>query len=729
MVQSVTIPVPAGTYSLPVIENGVTIQTFNVVVGGGHSIKPGYSGEITDISKNADGTSDVTITGNSAGTYNVPTGPLEAGEQVWLVPSTVLGTGPWTQGSDGVYIQQTTPTDPFERMAIKVINGSPIQDSMAFFEVIGLGDKERALFGFQWTFDDAGAGDFEHLDPNFPAGRDKNTDTGFATGHCWDTHGTKTVSCVVTQRLDDGATRAQTLSVDVVVQDKEIVFPVADRWVVGAEAGDTVPAGTVVNTIEEALQAIRLNDGGWLQVRGGKSYPIASSSNPRTDQAPVRIDTWNGRATLNLSGERFLNMSNEEQPTDMVVKGFDIAGPYDPATGVDNGLNADGIRVRYNSRLTVNSCTFSGCQTAVTIFGDNADEATDRHGFFDCLTTKWENFGCYSDSTGALCRRGSKIAQDQSAVNGDESRKLDDSERNYPDHGPMRDSRLNGLTVIHSVEGFSANGWTTSNDPGAPAGKVALMAHQPFWRAGSLEVLSTARLTMSGCYCEGGSGLSLNGSATDGIERGAFTVIDSTYLMSSANTPILVRYGNTRAWLTNNVIVFGDVLAEHNNAINPMTFDESLVPQSGWLDYEINDINNTVAVLISPGNLQNASRFESDQVLGLDEQGATVNVSNQVFIIPNATLNDETGPRDADGPLDMTELGMPARYLGQRRANADNSTATTDTQFATRQQDIITGKLAAGSPALGGASGDIPALDFAGNVRGSSTARGAYDNV
>ena len=169
-------------------------------------------------------------------------------------------------------------------MAIKVYNGNPIEDDMCCFEIVNLGDKERQLFGFQWTFDDANAGEFDYLDPGFPGGRSKNHARGYATGHCWDTPGTKHVQCVVIHRLEDGATRTKTLTVEVTVRDKEAVFPVTDRWVVGAVAGDTVPAGTVINTIDEGIAAIRSNNGGWLQIRGGKTYSLTSISDPRSGE-------------------------------------------------------------------------------------------------------------------------------------------------------------------------------------------------------------------------------------------------------------------------------------------------------------------------------------------------------------------------------------------------------------------------------------------------------------
>ena len=144
---------------------------------------------------------------------------------------------------------------------------------------------------------------------------------------------------MVIHRLEDGAIRTKTLTVEVTVRDKEAVFPVTDRWVVGAVAGDTVPAGTVVNTIEEGIAAIRSNNGGWLQIRGGKTYSLTSISDPRSGEGDVRIDTWGGRATLDTSQSAFLNMSSEEQPLTLTVKGLDFQGSYDASTGLHNGSN------------------------------------------------------------------------------------------------------------------------------------------------------------------------------------------------------------------------------------------------------------------------------------------------------------------------------------------------------------------------------------------------------
>ena len=107
----------AGIYDYTADGEPGTIEVPDAVVQG-YTIKPEYTGQITSVTDNGDGTSSVIITGPSAGTYQTETGPLEAGERTWLVPSSVEGTGPWTQGDDGIYIQRTDASDAFARMAI-----------------------------------------------------------------------------------------------------------------------------------------------------------------------------------------------------------------------------------------------------------------------------------------------------------------------------------------------------------------------------------------------------------------------------------------------------------------------------------------------------------------------------------------------------------------------------------------------------------------------------------
>lgn len=678
-----------------------------------------FDAAVEEINKATDGTAEVRVSGQ---THTTQWGQLMGGAACWIAPNSLSGTGPWTRGTDGISRTATDPRPLQSRAYLRVVNGNPIAGDGAFFEVVGISDFEAAMLGFVWDKDDAG--DFEHLHANFPNGRSKAEWHGFATTHAWTTPGTKTVTVTITRVLDDGTAESFTLSTSVVVRDPDTEFA-NETWVVGAQGGDTPPAGTQVADFATALDAAKANGGGRILLKGGETFTTGSGHKAFSYDLDGKgyIGTWGtGKATISLADGGF-NVVNDP-PGVLIFRDIIFSGTYDPATGTGVGERRKAIRFPSEGRVSVVGCEFSGCETGILAWGAVVDQDA-RLVVFDTKISAWENYGIYTDLSTNSGFAGLVIEQDVLAVNGSEAKDLGE-DLNYPDHGPIRMSRVRGLTVYGKIQFFSNNGWSAGNDAGAPAGKVALMAHQPAIRNGSTDSIG-GRTSISDIYSEGGN-LSLAATSSNGTEVSSLCVVSSAMLVATANKASMIQFGHTNTWIVNCVLVYPDVLSEHNSARGPFAPWGSINPLSGWLDTEVNIYNTTVVNLISDANVRNTASFDADDILGVDMQGAAFNQYNGVFYMPNATFNDEAAPRDADGPISTTTTGMPAKYVGERRANIDGSPATTDTAYATPAADLLTGKLAAGSPAIGDVAVGVtrPAFDFEGTVRTGVTSRGAY---
>ena len=617
-----------------------------------------------------------------------------------------------------------------DRLAIVATRTTPKEGEAIFLQTSGLSDEEKRWLGFRWTFDDEAAWKF--VPALHPHGNSKGHVWGHNTIHAWNTPGTKTVTLEVTYfdgALDNITTITQTLPITV---QPLSVYATAKTWVVDPDGDFTgAPAGNQVTSLSAAKAAAATATGAVLiLLRRGKTYPTTGNLNfAKSQNNDVYIYGWGVGADpiLDLSGGSSFNLTT--CPDTFVARDLRVTGAYDPATG--NGGRTNGFRVGSTESFTLNGVSAYGVQDMLTGIGSSG-EVPNGFRIFDCMVDRWENFGTYLQTLHLGGFRGFVYTQDLTAVNGDEAKILGQP-GNYPDHGPIRISKLMTGCVQHSYS-RSINGWSQDNDA-EPNLSVyaALMAHQPFLRAGSSTAVDCDfSCTMN--YSEGGS-LSLEGSSSDGQENYGVGVVCMNYILATANNTTCINTGNTGVAIYNNLMLIPNVLRESGNKRRFVTFTGSPNIQPGW-DTGFIDVCFNTMMYLPEEDKDRANPVSVNELLGA--QGFAANevprhFENNAIIAPNQTLPGAGGPLIADGPLSSTPMGPAPTYAGQRRAGKNGNPNTFDTRYATPAGSNWSGRPLAGAGVLSAVSGADytrrPVFDVTGALRGATTARGAYDGA
>lgn len=557
-----------------------------------------------------------------------------------------------------------------------------------------------------WNFDNPG--NFDNLDNSPLWGTDWNVGYGPRGIHVHDTPGTYQVA----HTAYDGAGSA-TETISVTVEDPDVVFAGADTAVVSS-AGNFAgaPAGaSQFSSLSAAISHIQGRTNGRLLLRADETF---------TSQILIEKSgrTYVGRFG-HAGGERpLIDMSGGTQTavdirgaghTEIVITDLRIRGSYDmTATSQPNQPGGSGISFSgtgpsnkpNDAHKTIWNVEIKDAgQMGIDCDGTDSNTPNRRLYIGNTRIVGWYNFGILGGDGGDWGLAGCVFRTPTGTVNGASK----SGPPWWPDHGPFRLSRPNGMTVVSNCDFTSFCDWS--------AGVTSQSMQDVFrWNSGSH---ADQVLVMDRFRAEGGAFNIYN--ATGGAKgvTDNFVVIDRFHFIHTDISKYCLTSPMGGITWRNGIGVWPNVPAGASTGGRKMFSDDTdgapIVPGAQQRRSELYS-----CALIDLRNDQNASvRGPGNNNRDYNPGGYENNLAgnsyfaNNLLHAPNMVTGGETG----HAPL-STVAQWVVHYDGERWEGAPVNTARAYGNAPTASFRPLPG-----SVAIGGASGKVSLLDFDGNLR------------
>jgi hypothetical protein len=533
---------------------------------------------------------------------------------------------------------------------------------------------------YKWTFPETG--DYARLPASHPWPRERSEAFGPVVGFTFETPGTHTVTCEVT----DGTTTI-TETVDVIVDDPETVFA-ASTITVGTDAGDDYA------DLEAAMDAATAAGGAQrLLLRRGDTF---TTSNAVDGLSRLQFGAFGtGQAPIISTKIGAQNVSQE-----VSVWGLRFQDSFDPTTGAAQPRPTDGVDIAGNPTAhgTVHDCDFQGIDIGIAPVTQGGTTIIS-----DCGITDWHDYGIQGGDVGACSIVGTLIRQSPLALgfNGPSHKADVNIVPTIADHGPIRLSRPHGPVSFDNCDLFSNSDWSGNGGVTQTIYRLNTGGIFPF-------TCSLSRQRTEGGQLAFGS---YNPNAT--TKPSDFLLDKFAHVATLPGSYLLQNYFGG-ATIRNGVLVHDNVPAEPRRAASD--FVRLGAPTSGDGVFAEDAKNNPVRV----HNLTLVDLRERDNLVGnngVQQQfGESSNspdpftdlqIGNNIIHVPNAPA-----PITADGPLDMTPGAAPV-YVGRRvwaEIDVDYSGATSRFSFEALVTGSISGAtgrvLTMGEPSSGSFGGN-----------------------
>lgn len=582
-----------------------------------------------------------------------------------------------------------------------VLPGEPVHvyiNSTSGFSVT----NEYEEIDFEWDFDDSGAtyttGGGQSSDANTAFGRDVN--------HMWDSTGAKSVS--VTARTSSGAATPVTVSVTVDDPnsrswDAIIYYSQASNF-----SGAPTETGNVhhESTVAGVNALIGANSSVWIILRKGETYTWGATAFDFTDDGMFGYITGNnatrsfgtGAVPQINAGTSGTFVRKLGSLSNVVIVDCNFDGGYNAATAVASNGDFDVCTVdatagaNDNHGIALTRVTANGCSRAISGLGGGGSTNGNLYiRVYDCTGTDWFDYWCTSGSGEAwFTAQGCHIKQNPLAI------MRDTSSGPFPspdasDHGPIR---FNGCRRIgvENCDIASSNGW--SNYGGGFFIQPCLRFY-PQQNDGMF--VNVQRNIFSGSVA-----LDIaNHTTTVSVPIYPMKVIfdrNEIYIGRQSFGAIWNK-GATGLWARNNVCYYANVYQDRGpgifsflvlkNSLNSSVVGDALTAP---IVCEFNTIvSDRSATSGGNGDWQEYIVQPYDTGQSTTWQGTTPTTLNNIYEVPN---HSNSGSFTNDSPL----------------SRGDNFKPVTSTSAAV---DAVS-------------SGTIPVRDHDGNIRTSTTNRGAH---
>lgn len=626
-------------------------------------------------------------------------------------------------------------------------------EGMVFFAEVAGFDAQKPTDGsvydptmhdiyYSWSFGDPG----EYTTPlnMIPQWRDKNVAYGPFPAHVFTKAGEYRVILTV---YEPSSRKSASAFVDIVVRDPNVVVPAATTVVCSSSSNWTgMPAHDVANrttTFADAiarLQALKANGAMTrLVFRSGDEFDCTASPFVGSAYRNLHVSAHGaGKAIIHNRTSSAVFRCYSSLPTKGAsISGLRFVGGWDSTTETADPAYPGAEVVRgvacESGHVTVHDCEGTGLWQTIFVGGTQDITAI----ISETGATNWEDYGAYISGVGRqvpdevfysyAAFLGCRFAQDVNALQGANGKLMSDRGNR---HGPMRIESV-GYIYVDCFDAFSRNGWSAPAY-GVPAdqGCIRDQRNDPRTRGFFSRIMGEGSLYNNGPNTP---------SATFQYEP-CNTVLDKVYSLASA------RASSNVGMISSALTARNMILHRTNVGTGSTAFTTSLVIGSSggtpdkisaenWLEpiraYNITIINECDEVQQSR-NGANSSAYEPIKLgFGVND----IQVSNVVVHRPNFP-----GGFVGDGPINMTRLGLTARYLGYRWKNHENSQLgdklTMDTSFGQNPaspfslfRPLKAGQAGAAttSLAIGSATGLVAYDDLLGNVRPAAASRGAIE--
>ncbi|MDG4650129.1 hypothetical protein P6F26_16900 [Roseibacterium sp. SDUM158017] len=628
---------------------------------------------------------------------------------------------------------QTPPPDPGGGDGAVTISvsryptGSVLPGEAIMFFVTGVtgwaGDDHEDL-DFEWNFGDSGA-EFT-VATGLPGGPSSNVEFGRVVSHAYTTAGVKDVS--VTVSAHGQVVKTINLSAFTVQNPDDIDWQ-NDLYVSFAGDFTGVPAEDIPNGIRRVSDVATLTGTNWqgptrIRFRRGETYIWGASSCSTTGRAYVSNFGAGNRpvvrsapaATLGTNQLDFFDPGTAAN-SHIAIYGVDFDGTYRaPSATYDDGgycvvfgtnpNQAAANATQYRSLFQVST---TGMKETYSSDGAYRNIRPDVLVYFcgaDLDIKDWYNYGITAMGgwtrlaiTGCNLKQNRDIILRGDHILGD----LTDT----PSHGPMRISIMDYFGVTN-CNLWSASGWAASG--------IAFQAIQPCIRA--LPPYSTTDgskpFTRSVINIQRNHGIAndflvvgrnrdVKGEVGITFPRSACVVDRNFHQGTRQVRPNLIGSSTSGIYARNNVIYLPNVYAQ-GGGVKYEIFGVGM-PDDGTLNwaYEPGFFEDPYIAefntIISDLDVNHPGTAKPLELIGQTSswRGPPIRHENNMVYAPNhvsVTINDVVVTPPDDTPFDRTQNFRPAT----------------------------------GSAAIDAvSSGKIPVRDFAGNLRGATTNRGAHD--
>lgn len=551
-------------------------------------------------------------------------------------------------------------------------------------------------------------------------GHDLNLSYGPRAVHVFNEPGVYTVTCEAQRRGEAAVT--ETITITVLDPDTEF----DDTYVVATDGNFTgAPSGTQVTSVDAAMAAINTSADGTkrrMLLKSGQTFS-ASMISPNINLDAFHIGAWGtGDKPILRTGISF--GSNETYSS---VKGIHIRpGSF---TADDPFSNPSGtcIDKKVDGWLTLSDLKMDRTYRPIVF------TRKQKRGLIgqDLYSTDWQKYGMFSNSgCGEYGVKGFFFVQNKDAIMFEGE---DETESPwYVDHGPQRAAGLGG-PVVFSLCDMRAIGSRTASS--------AANWHQPCFRLGRSRSgygLKIEEVVVDRARGELGRMIGTGNSGSSGDARKY--LYDKIYCASVDATEHQFGIGVTGLHIRNVVHVIPNTPSAASNK-SKAWLKRTPADKDNYSDlnsiseYGVDLYNSTLV------DLRDYSVIYWE--LDLLENGGTVGtktylpakhvkIGNNVVHVPNRSA-DSPDTETGDGPYDTTEIWR-SDYPGARY----ETYLPLASQYAIPDGSLCYYELDIGSPAIGDASlsdstpgngqgSRIAVDDFWGNIRGTTTSRGAFD--
>lgn len=559
-----------------------------------------------------------------------------------------------------------------------------------------------------WSFDDPG--NFSTLVNSPIWGADRNTGYGPRTTHVFSEPGTYEV---IHTAFDGAGSLTETITIT--VEDPDVVFAGADTAVV-SQSGNFAgaPSGAAqFASVAAAMSHLSGRQNQRLLLRATETF---------TDGIAFQED---GGSNRRLHVGRFGHTGNQRPTLDMRVSGDDgvfvrgsswaeiavadlrIEGAFDPTASSQpnppdgNGINLSGnfsTEVPGAAQKTVWNCEIRNIG-GMGISCEGASEADPNRYLYvgDTSIIGWFNYGIQAGDLGDWGLSGVTLRQPEGTVNGTGK----SGAPHFPDHGPMRLSRPQGMIVLSNCDFTSFNDWSSTEDS---------QTYQDVFRWNSR--IPDQELVIDRFRAEGGQFrvFNLTGSSSTEITDN-WIVVDRFHHVCSDHFKRNIWSPMGGATWRNGVTVVPNCAPGASPGIQKVvddTADGAMVApgartrRSEFYSCAIVDLRTDANARSRTGNQDR--EFQPNGFTSLP--GAYT--GNNILYAPNMVTGGDTSMV----PLDTTPQWNSWHTLG-----AFWQSSTPDTDRAYGHEPTAQFVPQSGSNAIGGATGKVSLLDFNGNVR------------
>lgn len=508
----------------------------------------------------------------------------------------------------------------------------------------------------------------------------------------------------------DGAS-SRTETIPVTVEDPDVVFAGADTAVVSA-LGDFAgaPAGaSQFTSLSAAISHVEGRVNGRLLLNANETFAsgIVVNKDGRTFIGRYGHATDDDRPTIDGSASTTSGVTvRGAGATEVTIDSLHIIGSYDP-TATSQPANPSGSGINFSSgpkpndaHKTVWNCRIENVGN-MGIDCDGTDTSTPNRRLYvgNTRIIGWYNYGILGGDGGEWGFAGCVFKQPTGTVNG----ATKSGPQWWPDHGPFRLSRPNGMTVVSNCDFTSFNDWS--------AGANSQSMQDVFrWNAGTH---ADQELVMDRFRAEGGAFNIFNATGGGPGVTDNFVVIDRFHFVHADISKYCLTSPMGGVTWRNGIGVWPNVPTGTSTGGRVMFSDDTDgAPVVAGAQARRSELYS--CALIDLRNDQNAStRGPGSNDRPYNPGGYTNALAGNSYFANNLqhAPNMNTGGELGHAPLDATTQ-WSVWYDGERWEGGpvDTSRAYGDAPTASFRPQP-------GSVAIGGATGKVSLLDFDGNLR------------